>query len=214
MNKKLILLVIISFVLIQTVSAEGLSIQLKRTNPGIAQIKPAELICDIVNTDMTHKIEGFVWCKSPDDIKVSSTEGLASGSGAQYISPIFFMDEAPSQKAVYFTIESDYEGDFSTGCVFKYVPYKEVNGEILYQKMNLEYTSERTDNLFREIRLDKTVPFVSSDIEGDVYCRENYCLKDEVVINKPIQRSNTLWLIVGILAIITVILLAIFLKKK
>jgi len=215
MNKRLFIIILFSFMIVQSVCADGLSVQIKRTNPGIAQVKPAELIYDIVNTDMTHKIEGFVWCKSPDDIKISPTIGFASGSGAQYVSQKFFMNEAPSQKAVYLTIESDYEGDFSTGCIFKYIPYKEVNEVILYQKTNNEYTSEKTDNIFREIRLDKTVPFVSSEVEGDIYCRKNYCSRDDVIINKPALKSNFLWLIVGILAIITLILLIyVFSLKK
>ena len=207
---------LISFVLIQTAYAGGLSLQLKRTNPGIAQEKPAELIYDIVNTDMTHKIEGFVWCKSPDDIKISSTIGFASGSGAQYVSEKFFMDEAPSQKAVYFTIESDQEGDFSTGCIFKYVPYKEVDGVKLYQKMNLQYTSERTDNVFREIRLDKTVPFVSYGTVGDVDCPsgKESCSTSEVIIKIPEQSSNILWYITGFLTFLAVILVVILIFSK
>jgi len=213
MNKKIILTILFLIILVQTVSAEGLSVQLKRTNPGIAKIKPAELIYDIVNTDMTHQIEGFIWCRSPDDIKVSSTQGFASGSGAQYISPKFYMDEGPSQRAVYLTIESDYEGDFSTGCTFKYAPYKEINGAVLYQKMNGVYTSEKSDDIFRELRLDKTVPFVSSEIEGDIYCSSAHCSKEDLTINKIPKSNALLWGFVGILAVLAVILLAIIKRK-
>ncbi|MBD3248522.1 hypothetical protein GF336_00570 [Candidatus Woesearchaeota archaeon] len=214
MNKRLILIFLMG-ILIMNIAYADISAQIKRTNPGIAQVKPAELIYDIVNTDMNHKIEGFILCKSPDDIKISSTMGFASGSGSQYVSPIFVMDEGPSQRAVYFTIESDYEGDYSTDCTFKYVPYKEVNGEKIYQKMNLQYTTERTDDIFSEIRLDKTVPFVASDVEGDVYCKGTHCSKDNVIIKKALQTSTAVfWIIIGLLVISALILAIILMKKK
>ena len=85
-NKTLYVLVVMALLLASQVYAEGLSLQLKRTNPGIASKKSAEIIFDVVNTDMTHKIEGFIWCRSPDDVTISSTMGAASGSGAQYVS--------------------------------------------------------------------------------------------------------------------------------
>ncbi|MBD3248520.1 hypothetical protein GF336_00560, partial [Candidatus Woesearchaeota archaeon] len=99
-RKELVMLVLMALVLASNVYAEGLSLQLKRTNPGIAGEKSAEIIFDVVNTDMTHELEGFIWCRSPDDVAISSTMGAASGSGAQYVSQKFFMDEGPSQKAI------------------------------------------------------------------------------------------------------------------
>ena len=86
MKKTMYLFVVLALLLISQAYAEGLSLQLKRTNPGIAGKKAAEIIFDAVNTDMTHKIEGFIWCRSPDDVFVSSTMGAASGSGAQCVS--------------------------------------------------------------------------------------------------------------------------------
>lgn len=117
---------VITMLLVGNVYATGLSIQLKRTNPGVVGETPAELIFDIVNTDMTHEIEGFIWCKSPDDATVSSTHGAASGSGAQYVGPKFVMDTGPSQKSMTLTINAVTPGDKRTGCIIKYAPLKEI----------------------------------------------------------------------------------------
>ncbi len=122
---KLFLFLVVGMFLVSNVFAAGMSIQLKRTNPGVAGKKSAELIFDVVNTDMTHKIEGFIWCRSPDDAVVSSSMGVGSGSGAQYVSPIFTMDSGPYQKSMSLTIEADTPGDKRAGCIIKYIPYKE-----------------------------------------------------------------------------------------
>ncbi|HLE82460.1 MAG TPA: hypothetical protein VJA25_14505, partial [Dehalococcoidia bacterium] len=114
---------VVALMMVSTAAAQ-LSVQLKRTNPGIAKEKNAELIFDIVNTDVTHLIEGFLLCRSPDDAVVSSTYGVGAGSGAQYISPKFQMDEGPSQEAMTITLDADTPGDKRTGCVVKYIPYK------------------------------------------------------------------------------------------
>lgn len=129
---------VMAIMLVGSVSAAGLSIQLKRTNPGIAGEKSAELIFDVVNTDFNNKIEGFLWCRSPDDSVVSSSIGVGSGSGAQYVSEKFYMDSGPSQKAISLTIEADSPGDKNTGCTIKYAPYKEtvIEGETKTQDIN------------------------------------------------------------------------------
>lgn len=131
MKKKIIwnlcVVLVLSVFLASNVLAAGLSVQLKRTNPGVANGKSAELIFDVVNTDMTHKVEGFLWCMSPDDTVVSSSLGAGTGSGAQYVSPIFTMDSGPYQKSMSLTLESDTPGDKRTGCTIKYIPYKETS---------------------------------------------------------------------------------------
>ena len=273
------------------VYAEGLSLQLKRTNPGIAGQKAAELIFDVVNTDMTHKLEGFIWCRSPDDVTISSTMGAASGSGAQYVSQKFFMDEGPSQKAISLVIESSEVGDKQAGCIIKYAPYTEdkviredavkitkevteeaisfndvemkmvkrnesdvaqtflvlndkeylvTNGDLIkfgnleisvdkvkedslkveiteitesadsqksYLTMNGLYVAELKDSQYREIRLDKTIPFVEAPKTAEVKCPEDqtYCKSDEVEISEP-KTSYYLYGIVAGLAVILLIL--------
>jgi len=98
---------------------------MKRTNPGIAGEKSATIIFDIVNTDLEHYLEGFIWCQSPDDAWVESVYGAGTGSGAQYTGPLIIMEKGPSQKSMTFTIAADTPGDKNAGCRFKYIPYKE-----------------------------------------------------------------------------------------
>jgi hypothetical protein len=186
--------------LVQLVAADGLSVQLKRTNPGIAGTKSAELIFDVVNTDLSTELEGFLFCKSPDDVTVSSTLGVGSGSGAQYVSPKFNMDKGPSQKAISIVLESEVKGDMRTGCILKYVPFvteteeKEVYNNLTnqtematsvkkqYLKMNGELVSVVKDQDYRELRLDKTVPFAEKQSGVDVACPEGQtsCKAEEV----------------------------------
>lgn len=123
--KKLVILLVMAILLAGTVAAGSLSLQLKRTNPGIAGKKSATLIFDVVNTDMEHKMQGFIWCMSPDDAVVSSSYGAGTGTGAQYVSPLFYMDKGPYQSSMTLTIGADSPGDKSAGCTFKYIPYKE-----------------------------------------------------------------------------------------
>ncbi len=127
--KTLVIMAVMAMVLAMTVAATGQSVQLKRTNPGIAGEKSAEIIFDVVNTDMTHKIEGFIWCRSPDDVTISGTYGAASGSGAQYVSEKFIIDKGPAQKSMSLTIDSTSIGDKTTGCTIKYMPFKETDTE-------------------------------------------------------------------------------------
>jgi len=295
MNKKRIalgILVLIGILAMSNlVNASGLSVQLKRTNPGIADVKPAELIFDVVNTDMTHNIEGFIWCKSPDDVTVSSTMGVASGSGAQYVSQKFFMDEGPSQKAISLVIDAETKGDKRTGCIIKYVPYKEISKKIedvttvtetvtkqgimfrdvkmkmaeinesnvtatllvingeehpissgdlikfdnlrisiedieedyltveisekvettelkkMFLTMNGRYVEQLKDSQYREIRLDKTLPFIEAPGDTEVSCpkEQTHCKSDEVETSK--ERTNYLkYSIMAGLAVVFVML--------
>ena len=215
MNKINIILGLLLLLSISVVYAGDISVQLKRTNPGIAQYQPAELIYDVVNMDTENQIEGFILCRSPDDIKISSINGFASGSGAQYISPKFTMDVGPSQKAVSLVIESQYSGDFSTGCTFKYIPFKIVNKIKLYQKMNLEYTDKISDSIYRELRLDKTVPFASAETIGEIYCPKNTdCTKNNLIINSYKMTPNWLFYIIILIMLIIIICLSVMLRKK
>lgn len=113
-----------AFVLINVVAAAGISSQLKRTNPGIAGKRPATMIFDVVNTDTDHKLQMFLLCNSPDDVQVTSSFGAGTGA-AQYVSPLFFMEKGPSQEAITVTLEADSPGDKHTGCIAKYIPYRE-----------------------------------------------------------------------------------------
>lgn len=144
--------VLTAILLVSGVSAAGLSIQLKRTNPGIAGEKSAELIFDVVNTDFNYKVEGFIWCRSPDDAVVSSTLGAGSGSGAQYVSPKFNMDTGPSQKAISLTLEADSPGDKMTGCTVKYAPYEETVTDAQSESKDISY--------------DGTIGLTETDISG------------------------------------------------
>jgi hypothetical protein len=311
--KTIFTFLVVALMLVSVVSAAGLSIQLKRTNPGIAGEKSAELIFDVVNTDFNSKIEGFLWCKSPDDAVVSSTLGVGSGSGAQYVSEKFFMDTGPSQKALSLTIEADSPGDKQTGCTIKYAPYKEitiqgetsveeisydgtiglaetdvsgykvnlvsftpaveestneettvtieavpakakinVNGipkemdvgssatvggldvelvsateesadvkisgvlsstnggsvEKKYKKMNAEWVDTLTDEQYREIRLDKTVPFVKAHKDAEVNCPDGKetCNASEVDITAPGFGGVPVW---GYILMVLLIVLAV-----
>ena len=157
---------VMAVLLVGSVSAAGLSIQLKRTNPGIAGEKSAEIIFDVVNTDFNNKIEGFLWCRSPDDAVISSSIGVGSGSGAQYVSEKFYMDTGPSQKAISLTMEADSVGDKKTGCTIKYAPYKEtaVEGETKTEDINYEGTIGLTETDVSGYKI-KMVSF-TPEVEG------------------------------------------------
>ena len=190
-------------VLAQGVLADGLSVQLKRTNPGIAHTKSAELIFDVVNMDFGNELEGFLLCRSPDDVTISSTLGVGSGSGAQYISPKFEMNKGPSQKSISLTIDSEIVGDMRSGCILKYIPFtREIKLTQSYDnatnitttnkktvrtfmKMNGETTSKVLDRDYRELRLDKNIPFVKYQPGIDVNCPEGQtnCKTDEVEVD-------------------------------
>lgn len=147
--KKTLLFIFIALFLVGNVMATGLSVQLKRTNPGVVGEKSAELIFDVVNTDLTHKIEGFIFCRTPDDAVITSTLGASTGSGAQYVSPKFTMDTGPYQRSMSITLESDTVGDKRADCTFKYIPFKEtvITGEEITEDIDFEgsITTEETD---------------------------------------------------------------------
>lgn len=214
MNKKAVFAFLaVALLMMSTVYADGLSIQIKRTNPGIAKEKSAEIIFDVVNTDMTHKVEGFIFCRSPDDAVVSSSLGVGSGSGAQYISPKFEIETGPAQKAMTLTLDADVAGDKRTGCIIKYIPFKEeeVEEEVTttttdeegnevtetrmeasmersFLKLNGDYIDSATDNDYREIRLDKSVPFSGPTAE-------------EGAGIEGFVRDNPVWIVLILLAL-------------
>lgn len=162
MKKTVWILAIVSLLVLSAVSAQ-LSVQLKRTNPGIAGVKNAELIFDVVNTDFTHEIEGFLWCQSPDDAVVSSSYGAGSGSGAQYVSPKFMMDVGPSQEAMTLEVNADNPGDKDAGCSIKYIPFRMTEeGVKEYLTIAEEYAETIVDADYRVEYLDKTLPFARS----------------------------------------------------
>lgn len=213
-------------IVVQMAVADGLSIQLKRTNPGIVSVKSAELIFDIVNTDFGYQIEGFLLCRSPDDVTVSSTLGAGSGSGAQYISPKFELNNGPSQKYLSLVIDSEVEGDMRTGCILKYIPFSEKAGASYfdeatnqtittstrqYVRMDGQIIEKPLDKDYRELRLDKTVPFVAKQKGVDASCPEGQtsCNANEVIINKN-------WFMYGFIAlvIIGVVLLVVVASRR
>ena len=222
--KQMFVFLVVFSMLSTVVFADGLSIQLKRTNPGIAGEKSAELIFDIVNTDFNNKIEGFLFCKSPDDAIVSGTTGVGSGSGAQYVGEKFIIDFGPSQKAMTLTLEADTPGDKRTGCIVKYAPFKETTKETVkeetvnnvttnvtstvttrqYIKLNGNLASTLEDSEYREIRLDKTVPFVSASKSATVKCPEGKtdCKASEVDISGAGFAGVPIWVyVVGVLVL-------------
>lgn len=122
--KKLLVLALV-VVLMSSIALADVSVAVKRTNPGVAGKTAAQLIFDVVNTDVTLKLEGFLWCNSPDDVTISSSEGAGAGK-AQYVSPKFIMDKGPSYKSMILTLESTTAGDKNGACTIKYIPFKEV----------------------------------------------------------------------------------------
>jgi len=224
MKKTSIVFALALLMLVQGVVADGLSVQLKRTNPGIANIKSAELIFDVVNMDLGNELEGFLLCKSPDDVSISSTLGIGSGSGAQYISPKFEMNNGPSQKSISLTIDSEIEGNMRSGCILKYIPFhsetevaetndNETNETVrneetlrVYQKMNGESTINPLDKDYRELRVDKNVPFVKTNAGVDVSCPKGQtnCDTDEVEIK---VKKN--WFMYGFIGLVVMIVLAV-----
>ena len=78
-----------------------------------------------------------------------------------------------------------------------------------YLKMNGQYVSSLTDDQYREIRLDKTIPFVKAAANSEVECPEGQstCKADDVVVvgDTPVP---VLWIVVGlVLVVLTVVYL-------
>lgn len=184
MKNKVLILLVIFLLTISTVSA-SVAIQLKETVPGIVMKQTALLKYDIVNMDTEHMIKGFLVCQSSDDIRITSSFGAGIGTGQQYVSPFLTFDKGPFQSAMTLTIDADSTGDKNPGCVLKYIPYKEVAGgggiSKIYLKINGEYISELKDADYRELRLDKTAPFVTG--MKDPQCPEGkeHCKANEVI---------------------------------
>ena len=215
-NKQIWLMLFMLLVISNLVYANGLSVTLKRTEPGIVSVKPSEIIFDIVNTDIDTRIEGFILCRASDDVSISSTLGLASGSGAQYISPKFEMNEGPSQKSVYFLVESNIEGDYNTNCILKYIPFRIDEDQKTYVKMNLDETNTPKNQDYRELRLDKNVPIIGFAEEYfSAYCPsgKSTCRTNEVIIAKY-QKSNNLYLYLTIILLLTAIIMLIILLNR
>lgn len=216
-SKNFLIFVLLIILLSTFGSAAGLSVNLKRTNPGIAGIKPSEIIFDIVNTDIDHKIEGFILCRSPDDVTMSSTLGLASGSGSQYISPLFNIDSAPSQKSVYFLIESNYPRDYTTDCILKYIPYRLENNNTVYLKMNLDYTTSVKDSDYRQLRLNKNIPMIGAkDSYISAYCPrgKSTCTAEEVIISTYHEQNYVFRNLTIMLIILICFMSVIIIKNK
>ncbi len=236
MRTALLALILVSLMLVSTAGAQtGLSVQLKRTNPGVANYKPAELIFDIVNTDFDHTVEGFLLCRSPDDATVSSTLGVGAGSGAQYISPKFTLDEGPDQTAISITVDSTTPGDKNTGCIVKYMPVKvtpavtqektvtkedgttETVTEVVtpekkeYRKLNAEYTTSPKDDDWYSIRVDKTVPFVVNMDKPACPEGQASCSAGDVIDLGAAGKIPVLWVVVGLLVLV---LLVVYLLGK
>ena len=148
--KKLLVLALV-VVLMSSIALADVSVAVKRTNPGVAGKTAAQLIFDVVNTDMDLKLEGFLWCNSPDDVVISSSEGAGAGK-AQYVSPKFIMDKGPSYKSMILTLESTTVGDKNGACTIKYIPFKEVAAK-----------SETTTEPFTETA---TVTTMGTDVKG------------------------------------------------
>jgi hypothetical protein len=216
-NKKIFLIIFVILLFTQFAYVDALSVSLKRTNPGIAGIKSSEIIFDIVNMDIDNQIEGFILCRSPDDILITSSLGLGSGSGAQYVSPLFEMNKGPSQKAVYLTVSSNYKGDYSTNCILKYIPFKIINEEKVYIRMNLDEIKNPNDSDYREIRLNKNILFISSEYGYvSAYCPQgkSTCKTDEIIISSYKPKNNIFKYLTIIMIFLIGIMLIYILKKK
>ncbi|MDI6737123.1 MAG: hypothetical protein QME12_01240 [Nanoarchaeota archaeon] len=148
--KKLLVLALM-VVLMSGIALADVSVAVKRTNPGVAGKTAAQLIFDVVNTDVTLKLEGFLWCNSPDDVQIGSSEGAGAGK-AQYVSPKFIMDKGPSYKSMILTLESTTAGDKNGACTIKYIPFKEVAAK-----------AETKTEPFTET---KTVTTMGTDVKG------------------------------------------------
>lgn len=170
MLKKLLSMLLLIGMLIGPAFAAGpLSTQFKKMTPGTAGLKSAEIVYDVVNTDMTHKIKGFMWCQTPDETFISSSYGAATG-GAQYVSPMFEMDKGPTQETIELTLDSAKPGEYNAKCRIKYLPFKEeVEGDtvkISYLKTNGEYTASPNDSDYMELRLDKHFVIESAPVKS------------------------------------------------
>ncbi|MFH1591466.1 MAG: hypothetical protein ABIC95_06075 [archaeon] len=169
MNRKTRLFGIFLLIILMSgvVSAQGISVQMKRTSPGISgNAKPSELIYDVVNLDVGHKLTGFILCRSPDFTTISSSLGVASGSGAQYLSSTFELDEGPSQRAISLTFESMTAGDKEANCLLKYVFFKEEEASKFITVTDEEIVTRESKNLGGRIfTFEKATNFETNETE-------------------------------------------------
>lgn len=165
--KKIFVILVAMLLLAGSAMAADLSIQLKRTNPGIAGERSAELIFSVANMDMTHKVQGFLLCRSPDDATVGSTLGAGVGSGAQYLSPMFTMDKGPAEESMALTLDAVSKGDKRADCTIKYIPYKE--------------ESEEGETVEEAVEFDGQISTLGTDVEGFVVKLVEYTAAVEAV---------------------------------
>ncbi len=144
--------------------AETISAQLKSMK---VEGNKAVLIYDIVNMDTQHYVEGFLLCKTPDDLIVSSSLGAAAGSGAQYVSSKFTIKPGPAQKSIELYVESTTPGRKYLECMIKYIPFRqeeivEGNRTVVkryYLLMNGEETEDVSDSDYRVLNLNEVIDF-------------------------------------------------------
>jgi len=178
MKKALMVLAVMALMMLSTAAAD-LSVQLKRTNPGIAGEKSAELIFD---TGCYVKYIPF---------KVTTVKETVTETVMETVT------------------------DPETG-VASQVPKevtKEVSREVRsYQKMNAEYIETATDSDYREIRLDKTVPFARPGVQ-EPSCPEGQttCSASEIV-DLGAAGSVPKWVL--LVAGLVVVLLVVYLLGK
>lgn len=177
MNVKLIGALMFASMFLVPILAEGdVSLQFKSSTPGIAGQTSAEIIFDVVNTDLTNYLQGFLWCQTPDNTVVSSSLGAGTGSGAQYVSPIMTMNPGPSQKSITLTLDTAAIGTYDAKCYIKYIPYTEINGTKSYLKMNGERTDAAVDNDYRLLRLDNLIEIkgAATTMELPAWLKDNW----------------------------------------
>ena len=161
MNKMILLAVFL--VVIPCLLASGPSVDIKSYSPGVAGERSAEVVFDVVNMDVENAgLDAFIVCRAPDGVSISSSLGAASGTGAQYVSERLTINRAPSQRAIYLSLNANSPGIRPVNCVLRYAPFIEQNGTRCYQKPDLQYDCALKDSYFRDIRLDQTIEFVSS----------------------------------------------------
>lgn len=135
------------------------SVVLKRSSSGIVDVRPVELIFDVVNTDFDNELEGFLLCEIPDDTTVESSVGSASGWGAQYVSERFVIDSAPSQKGITVTLNSKKYGKYEMNCKIKYTIINKEGNK--YNFNSCVFEEQTTDENYNSIIIDKKVQFYS-----------------------------------------------------
>lgn len=146
------------------------SVVLTRTNPGIAGEKSAELIFSVANRDMSHKLEGYLLCRTPDDARVVAIMGAGEGDAAQYLGPLQTITEGPKLTTMTITLESETSGDKKADCQFNYIPTK------------TETASEKKEESFEST---KDVTQLGTDVEGFIITLKGYSAAVEATPENP-----------------------------